>query len=222
MKRTTETQVKISDTTKMPCYSWSLEAVETCPGARDSNGDLVPVCSGCYAADGFYVFEGPKGVRRYNREDWKRKEWVDDMVAELREEEYFRWFDSGDVYHPELGRKIYAVMTNTPWCKHWLPTRSYKIERIRFWLEKMKKLPNVNVRYSADTVDGTFDPEFHGSAVVPNLNSFDERLCRAYTRDGHCGDCRNCWDKNIPIILYPAHGRNMIATTRKEINPELF
>ena len=33
--------IRLSKASKMPCRSWSLQALETCPGARKSNGELV-------------------------------------------------------------------------------------------------------------------------------------------------------------------------------------
>jgi len=78
------------------------------------------------------------------------------MVAELKRQKFFRWFDSGDVYHPALAFKIFLVMQKTPHVRHWLPTKSYKIARIRAVLERMKSLPNVAVRYSSDSMVGEY------------------------------------------------------------------
>jgi hypothetical protein len=80
--------------------------------------------------DGNYRFPNVKAPRVHNREDWKRDAWVDDMVSELDNDRYFRWFDSGDVYDIRLARKIYEVMKRTPWCLHWLPTRMHKFAKV--------------------------------------------------------------------------------------------
>ena len=92
-------QPKFSNPSKMPCRSWSLEALTTCPASKDSNGDLVPACRGCYATSGNYRFPNVKAPRLHNQDDWKHDDWVDAMVAELDNDRYFRWFDSGDMYH---------------------------------------------------------------------------------------------------------------------------
>jgi hypothetical protein len=149
-------------------------------------------------------------VREHNREDWKRAEWVDDMVHELRRQKFFRWFDSGDVYHPALAFKIFLVMQKTPHVKHWLPTKSYKVARIRPILERMKTLENVAVRFSSDSMTGEFDAD-HGSTVVPFADSETKasKVCDAYERSGKCGDCRACWNKEVAVVAYPAHGRRM-------------
>jgi hypothetical protein len=158
---------------------------------------------------------GAVKVRDFNREDWKRDGWVSDMIAALRGQLYFRWFDSGDCYHPLLARKILEVMTATPNTRHWMPTKSYKVPRIREILEQMKKLANVSIRYSSDSMTGAFEPQ-HGSTVVAYAeDSTDATLCGAYTRGGKCGDCRLCWNKDVAVIAYPAHGSRMMAMVRR-------
>ena len=203
--------IKLSKASKMPAKSWSLQARKTCPGSIDPNTKQpVAVCAGCYAAEGFYMMPDAIAVREHNREDWKRVEWVDDMVHELRRQKFFRWFDSGDVYHPALAFKILLVMQKTPHVQHWLPTKSYKIPRIRAILERMKLLSNVAVRFSSDSMTGEFDAD-HGSTVIPFADSATSasKVCDAYERSGKCGDCRACWSKEVAVVAYPAHGRRM-------------
>ena len=97
-------------------------------------------------------------------------------------------------------------MTKTPWCKHWLPTKSYKIPKIKVWLEKMQKLPNVMVRYSSDSTLGKYTKE-HGSTVIPSIDyATNAFVCTAPTNNGKCGTCRTCWDKSVPVVAYIAHG----------------
>ena len=207
--------MKLSKVSKLDgIRSWSLQARETCPGSYDNNGQLVPACQGCYAVGGNYRFANVRKPREFNRTDWQRDDWVQDMVKELDGDRYFRWFDSGDVYHPDLARKILQVMRLTPWVKHWLPTRSHKLPRIRPILEEMRSLPNVAVRYSSDAVDGSYTAE-HGSTIVPDDAPRDGvHTCQAYNHDGKCSGCRACWDKNVPVIGYVAHGRTMAKVIR--------
>ena len=98
--------LKLSKTSKLGTKSWSLQALDTCPGSKNPDGSLVPACSGCYATTGMYHFGAVKAVRLDNREDAKRSGWVADMVAALKKEKHFRWFDSGDMYSLELAEKI--------------------------------------------------------------------------------------------------------------------
>ena len=106
--------IKLSKASKMPCRSWSLEALETCPGSKNPDGTLVDACAGCYATTGNYRFPNVRAPRQHNKEDWKRPEWVSEMVAELDNDRYFRWFDSGDMYDVRLASKILEVMSQTP------------------------------------------------------------------------------------------------------------
>lgn len=203
--------IKLSQPSKMPCLSWSLQALETCPGSVDATGKLVAACGGCYATDGNYRFKNVIEPRRHNREDWKRDEWVTEMVAALDNSRYFRWFDSGDVYDLRLAKKILAVMQQTPWCQHWLPTRMYKFSKFLPVFDAMQALPNVVVRYSSDSITGETIPGKTTSTIVQYFEDASEgmEVCAAYTRDGKCGDCRSCWDKSVPVVAYPAHGRKM-------------
>ena len=48
--------IKLSKASKMPCRSWSLQAIDTCPASIGSDGELVDACKGCYATTGNYNF----------------------------------------------------------------------------------------------------------------------------------------------------------------------
>ncbi len=211
VKTNPKAKVKLSRVSKLDgIRSWSLEAGTTCPGSFDGRGNIVDACEGCYAKGGNYRFPRVNNVRQYNRKDWKRDDWVFDMMTELDNDRYFRWFDSVDIYHPELAKKILLVCKNTPWVKHWIPTRSYKVQSIYRILIKLSALSNVVVRYSSDSVEGGYE-HIHGSTIIPSTTCDDRQLtiCMSY-KTGRCNGCRNCWNKSIKIIAYPAHGRRMI------------
>jgi hypothetical protein len=206
-------QPKLSKASKMPCRSWSLEALTTCPASKDSKGELVPACKGCYATTGNYRFPNVKAPRLHNQSDWKKDDWVSVMVAELDNDRYFRWFDSGDMYDLRLAKKILAVMQATPWVRHWLPTRMHKFDKFQSVIEQMQQLPNVVVRLSSDGVQGEIVPDApNSSTIIPTIShKLDNMtLCQAYERDGKCGTCRACWDKTISVVAYPAHGAKML------------
>lgn len=208
---------KLSKTSKLDnILSWSLQALETCQGSIGDNGELVPACSGCYATTGTYNFPGTKAVRADNKAAWQDAGWVDTMVAALKKQSFFRWFDSGDMYSLSLAVKMYAVMAATPHVKHWLPTRMYKFPKFAAILAQMEALPNVMVRRSSDAVDGTFTAGVHGSTILPSADSVPAgvTLCRAYEHGGKCSGCRACYDKAVAVIGYPAHGRKMAKVIR--------
>lgn len=201
--------IKLSKTGKMPCTSWSLQAVETCPGSIGKDGQLVDACKGCYANEGAYLWPATKNVRAHNKQDWKRDNFVSDFVIALKKQKYHRWFDSGDLYSVELAEKIYQIMLETPWVKHWIPTRSYKFSKFADVLSRMKALPNVSVRFSSDSVMGDYVAGVHGSTIVSDESQINSEMsvCNAPNQDGKCLDCRACWNKDIPVIAYVSHGK---------------
>ncbi len=207
--------VKLSKASKMPGRSWSLQALDTCPGSKKRDGSLVDACSGCYATQGNYRFKNVKAPREHNREDWKRDQWVDDMVAELDNDRYFRWFDSGDVYDVRLAFKILEVMKRTPWCNHWLPTRMHKFSKFGSVLAEMSALPNVVVRLSSDSITGDTveGPQTSTIATLDNVPG-DALVCEAYSREGKCGPCRACWSKDVALVCYIGHGKSMEKNQR--------
>ena len=208
--------LRISVTSKLDgIRSWSLQALETCPGSIE-NGSLVDACKGCYATQGNYRYPNVKAPRIENKEDWKRDSWVDDMVKELDKDRFFRWFDSGDVYAIELAEKMLQVMQRTQWVKHWLPTRMNKFVKFQRILKVMDSLPNVKVRPSSDSIVGEYISGLHGSVIVPDsrVDPSQVTLCKAYENNGKCSGCRACYDKTIPVIAYPAHGKSMMKIIR--------
>jgi hypothetical protein len=204
--------IKLSVTSKLDgIKSWSLQAIDTCPGSKAANGELVPACQGCYATTGNYRFSNVKAPRLHNREDFKRADWVQDMVKALDSERYFRWLDSGDLFSIELAEKVYQVMVLTPWVKHWLPTRMEKFPKFKEIIAKMRALENVSVRFSSDSVTGEFIKGVHGSVITPTLADAPAgtAACLAFESAGKCNGCRKCWDKSIETIAYIAHGKPM-------------
>jgi hypothetical protein len=203
--------LKLSKASKMPCRSWSLQALDTCPASKDASGELVDACKGCYATSGNYRFPNVKAPRVHNREDWKRDSWVADMVSELDNDRYFRWFDSGDIYDVRLARKILEVCEATPWVKHWIPTRMHKFPKFTLVLQRLQSLPNVVLRLSSDSIIGE-TIEGPNTSTIATLEDAPKGsfVCEAYTRGGKCDKCRACWDKGISVVTYIGHGKSMV------------
>jgi hypothetical protein len=211
--------LKLSKASKMPCKSWSLEALVTCPASKNKDGSLVDACKGCYATTGNYRFPNVKAPRAHNKDDWKREEFVADFVQELDTERYFRWFDSGDMYDLRLANKILEIMQATPWVNHWLPTRMHKFEKFAEVIAAMESLPNVVVRKSSDSVTGGVIEGLTTSTIAPDATSAPEgaKVCEAYTRGGKCGTCRLCWSKDVALVAYPAHGAKMLKVVKGSV-----
>ena len=202
--------IKLSKTSKLDgILSWSLQAIDTCPGSSDGNGGLVPACQGCYATTGNYRFANVKKPREFNREDWKRDTWVSDMVQALENSRYFRWFDSGDMYDLKLAEKIRKVMLHTPWVSHWLPTRMYKFDKFKRVISEMQMLSNVVVRFSSDSVMGEIIEGQTTSTIFSEQVPTGALECQAYQHEGKCNGCRACYDKTVSVIAYKAHGVKM-------------
>jgi len=202
--------IKLSKTSKLDgILSWSLQAIDTCPGSSDGKGGLVDACKGCYATTGNYRFANVKAPRLFNREDWQRDEWVDDMVKALDSSRYFRWFDSGDMYSLDLAHKITEVILRTPHCKHWLPTRMHKFNKFKPIIEALNKLDNVVVRFSSDSVTGGVIEGLNTSTIFSDTLPDNATECQAYQHEGKCNGCRACYDKSVSVIAYKAHGIKM-------------
>ena len=202
--------IKLSKTSKLDgILSWSLQALETCPGSVSKDGGLVPACQGCYATTGNYNYPNVKAPRISNKEDWQRTEWVSEMVIALDSSRYFRWLDSGDIYSVDLAEKVFQVMQATPWVKHWLPTRMYKFPKFAKVLNKMQALPNVVVRFSSDSVTGEIVPGVTTSTIFSGDVPAGATECKAYEHGGKCNGCRACYSKDVQVIAYKAHGVKM-------------
>lgn len=131
------------------------------------------------------------------------------MVKALENSRYFRWFDSGDMYSLDLAWKMHTVMLRTPWVSHWLPTRMYKFKKFESVIAHMQSLPNVVVRLSSDSVDGSIIPGNTTSTIFSGDVPAGVTECQAYQHDGKCNGCRACYSKDVQVIGYKAHGVKM-------------
>lgn len=199
--------INFSKTSKMPSRSWSLQALTTCPASKDKGGELVPACKGCYATKGFYHMKNVKLPRIENQKGWKEDSWINDMVKELDNDRYFRWFDSGDIYDLRLAEKIYEVCKLTPWVKHWIPTRMHKFDKFKKVLDKIGRLSNVVVRLSSDGINAEVIKGKNTSTIYKNDSQLKNNMvkCLASEQKGKCLNCRACWNKDIKIIAYKYH-----------------
>lgn len=128
-----------------------------------------------------------------------KKEWlflhkkVEDDVS------YFRWHDSGDIIALWHLYKIYKVAKRTPYLKHWLPTRETKIITSS---KKEEKPFNLTIRHSAHMVNGPLPKRVSN---VSGVTTSADYTCYAPDNYNECGSCRDCWNKDIDIIIYLKH-----------------
>jgi len=199
----------VTQTTKMPCKSYSLPTVACITGFKMAQ---IPgsICSTCYANKGNYVayannIEPAQHARLDSLNDAL---WVDAMVAHIGTDSYFRWHDSGDLQGLWHLEKIATVAQLTPDCMHWLPTREYSM--VKAYIAKHGALPgNLIVRLSAMYVDKqvTIPASLQNQAnvTVSNVHTITPMglECQAPKNKGQCGPCRACW--GTEPVSYQAH-----------------
>jgi hypothetical protein len=102
---------------------------------------------------------------------------------------------------------IAEVAYQTPQVRHWLPTR--ELPTVNAYLRAYGPLPsNLRVRASAAMI-GAPIPSPEGIGTGSGIHRPEATLppgvleCGAWTRNGHCGPCRACWD--VSAVSYRAH-----------------
>ena len=195
----------LSKPSKMPCKGTSLPASQ-CTTGNKLRGICGAVCSKCYAHKGMYRFKTVQSALENRLKGITKPNWVEAMVTLIGKAEYFRWHDSGDLQSIIHLDNIVKVCYATPHTKHWLPTKE---RAILFKYLRTNKIPdNLTIRLSASMINGRPPsvPEGVLTSTVHSENYYPTgRECRAYTRDGKCGDCRDCWDSTISNVSYPEH-----------------
>ena len=210
LKQAKQVHGGLTQTSKMPCQSYSLPTAACQTGFKMAQVK-GSVCSKCYANKGFYslyakTIEPAQQARLVSLGD---PLWVNALVASIGADPYFRWHDSGDIQdlaHLEL---IAQVCAATPKCKHWLPTREYGI--VKAYIAKHGKLPvNLVIRLSAMFPDVAVQIPASLASVagitasnVHTVTPIGED-CNASKQGGACLDCRKCWDRKT-VVSYAMH-----------------
>lgn len=188
----------LSQTSKMPCPSFSLPA-EACKTGSKLALQPGTTCHGCYAMKGNYRFNRDRRAKRLELlEYWMENDptlWVQAMTESIGNYTYFRWHDSGDVQSDTHLQMIDEVARALPNTKFWLPTSEV-------WVSKRQGLSqNLTVRLSATKVDGAPSSSAeHTSTVVTQGYT-----CPAPSQNNQCGTCRACWDKSVKNVAYKKH-----------------
>lgn len=202
----------LSDTSKMPCKSWSVSALACKTGSKLAQ---VPdsVCFGCYALKGFYRMPNTANTLHKRLALMSQTGWVPAMIQKIREEEhtgFFRWFDSGDLQSLKNLKDIVRIALALPEIQFWLPTKEYGI--VSEYLERYATFPaNLTVRLSAYMVDksgpnalardlGLTTSEVHSEGSTPS-----GYVCPSSKQGNKCLDCRACWNPAIKTVSYRLH-----------------
>ena len=213
----------LSKPSKMPGFSIGLPAKECKTGSklRKVQGST---CHDCYALKGCYVFKVVQDAQYRRLAAVSSPQWVQAMahLINSKKPNVFRWHDSGDVQDLDHLNKIYEVCRLTPTRRHWLPTREAWIK------EHVSRAPdNLIIRFSTPMIDQAAPASWSNTSTVSSLHSVND--CPAFRTDkagtvhsleefkvmtketkkdldlGHCGSCRNCWNKEIKNISYGQH-----------------
>ena len=197
----------LSNPSKMPCHGYSTPASRCITGSK-LRKVTNSICSVCYALKGRYVFPNVLDAMEKRFKSLFDSAWVEAIVFLIQKKEksgYFRWHDSGDLQGTWHLAKIISVANRLPMIKFWLPTREISI--ISDWVNEGGKIPeNLTIRLSAFMLDG--QPPLAAAkrlGLCVSGASATDFNCPAYSQDGKCGDCRNCWNKDVFQVNYKKH-----------------
>jgi hypothetical protein len=202
---------RLTETTKMPGYSYALPAKRCLSGRLLRKMDNT-VCSKCYAFKGRYPFGAVQAAMAKHFRAIRSPRWVEAMVTMIQtyapmKSRYFRWHDSGDLQSVAHFESIVEIARRLPAFRFWLPTREYGL--VQEWLDGGNAVPvNLVVRLTSTFVDG--GPfKFHDwpVAVVYDKEAPPDgaHRCPAFQQFNHCDDCRACWDPSVRTVAYPLH-----------------
>lgn len=197
----------LSSPSKMPCHGYSIPASRCITGGK-LRKVANTICSVCYALKGRYVFPNVLEAMEKRFQSLFNSSWEDAIVFLIGKKEksgFFRWHDSGDLQGEWHLQKIVNVAKRLPHISFWLPTREISI--VSDWIAKGNVLPeNLTVRLSAFMLDG--QPPIAAAkrlGLCVSGASATDYNCPAYSQDGKCGACRNCWNKNVFQVNYKKH-----------------
>ena len=185
-------------TSKMPGLSYSLPAWECKTGAKLAKV-AGSVCAGCYAMKGNYTrYPAIKAAQYVRLKAITGPRWVEAMVAQIKNQKYFRWHDAGDIQSADHLQKIFEVCKLTPNTKHWIPTREAQFLKD----VNPEEVPeNLIIRMSSHMIDQGPVSFWPWTSTVGSKS----RTCPAPDQGNSCGSCRTCWNREIPNIEYGKH-----------------
>ena len=196
----------LSQTSKMPCKSISLDAELCNTGSKLAKIPNTP-CNKCYALRGFYNMPSVKKAMQDRLEFMTSEYFVERMIHLLANEDYFRWFDSGDVQSYKMANDIVTIADNTPWCIQWLPSKEYAIWRK---VLKNRTLPSNLILRMSTPVDDTKPMKGFKHTSTTYTSPVSKALpltgveCKAHLNEHYeCGTCRACWNIEVGNVAYP-------------------
>jgi len=201
----------LSQTSKMPCPSWSISARHCKVGSKLAQHKGT-ICEGCYALKGMYAFKNVQDAleRRLATFLADPAIWACNMAQLIKRKglSFFRWFDSGDLQSPAMLDAIVNVAIACPSTSFWLPTKEIII--VSQWLKIHGDFPpNLTVRISAYMRD-KLPPNKDAIGQLPCSTVTDHAApighpCPSKDQGNKCANCRACWSKDVPVVSYFWH-----------------
>ena len=189
----------LSKPSKMPGPAHNLPAQACKTGAKLVK---VPgsVCAGCYALKGRYRFKNVQAALNRRLQALQDPRWVSAMVTLIKDQDWFRWHDSGDIQSVEHLKNIFKVCKLTPRTRHWMPTREAQFLKD---IEPSTVPKNLIIRMSSHMVDQSPVKFWPWTSTVSSGQG--QASCPAPKQNNSCGSCRQCWDRSIPNVSYGKH-----------------
>jgi hypothetical protein len=201
----------MSQTSKMPCKSFGLPT-SVCNVGGKLRGVPGSACNGCYADKGFYKLYPTVATSQGNRLEKLMaalsdadlaREWIDAVKTLIGTDTLFRWHDSGDLINEKHLSLIVQVAIEMPDVQFWLPTREAGL--VNRFFDQYALPDNLVIRLSAPMIDGApSSTRFNTSTIHRNYEAIGFE-CGAPSRGGYCGDCRACWNRDVPNVSYAFH-----------------
>lgn len=196
--------VGLTKVSKMPCLTFNLPALTSCPRGAKLAAVKGTVCSTCCATKGRFVMPNVREAQERNLYRVSKAitrpalahNWIEAFTRALRGETYFRWHSSGDIFNRAYADLMRTAILSTPWVKHWIPTKEGR------YADMFEDLPNATFRVSNDMLDVFASDKY---PVMSGISTGAYATCPAPMQDGECKSCRKCWDKTEPMVIYKQH-----------------
>lgn len=198
----------LGSASKMPGLTYGISAHLCAVGSklRKVEGST---CGGCYALKGKYIMPTVAAAHANRLAAMQNlPQWTADMVTAIshycHKVPFFRFHDSGDIQSLAHLAAICDIARAVPNVAFWLPTREKAI--VLEYLATHGSFPaNLAVRLSDAMVDG-LAPKSADGFLTSGVSRFPQyRTCSAPDTGGRCADCRACWDRNVPRVVYGLH-----------------
>lgn len=166
-------------------------------------------CHSCYALKG--RFKIPNVAEANDKRFDIQMKAVDDLnfrekylkawVVILKNEKYFRIFDTGDLQSIEHLELFVELAQQNAHVKFWMATREYKIVN-----SYQGNVPdNLVIRLSALMVNKRPPKTNYPTSTVHTGETVYGFKCTAPENQNMCGDCTACWNNEVKNVSYKIH-----------------